>query len=179
MTRSGWSRRAVVAVALAVALAGAVGSQDAGGQAGGRAGERPFDFLSALPPGNSWWRPWSRCALLASVGRGRSGQPRCGTAPGGLMALRTDYLRAHTIESMTNFRIEGDDGGRSREVGSGDTGDGHDVDIRHPVMFRWCTHVCRHPQCRDRQRKCLGMLGTPSFSKQQETLLLDHSIEMP
>ena len=45
---------------------------------------------------------------------------------------------------MTNFRIEGDDGGRSREVGSGDTGDGHDLDIRHPVMFRVVHVVATH-----------------------------------
>ena len=175
MTRSGWSRRAVVAVALAVALAGAVGSQDAGGQVGGRAGERPFDFLERAAAGNSWWRPWSRCALLASVGRGRGGQPRCGTAPGAARGAADGLPSRHTIESMTNFRIEGDDGGRSREVGSGDTVTATTTSgIRNVLVPRR-----RHPQCRDRQRKCLGMLGTPSFSKQQETLLLDHSIEMP
>ena len=108
MTRSGWSRRAVVAVALAVALAGAVGSQDAGGQAGGRAGERPFDFLERAAAREFVVASMVEVRLVGFRGQG-GGAASLDAALllERLRALRTDYLRAayHRVhDELSNRR---------------------------------------------------------------------------
>ena len=56
-----------------------------------------------------------------------------------LDALRTDYFRAHTIEPMPQqgFFNDGDDiTGRGRYIDAAGFESGHDLDVRHEIMFR-------------------------------------------
>lgn len=130
-------RALLLLLVVAVRVAGRGGGGGAGPDEKAAAG-RPFEFLE---------RAAARDFVVASMVEVRLVGFRDGRGGGAarldekllqerLHALRTDFFRAHTVEPMPRYRSSVDEGGGGRGLGTGDVGDGHDLDVRHPMMFR-------------------------------------------